>query len=129
MTEEVTAYINRDHQVRYQLKQRDPETGDIVVIPEDAVTRAVLKLQGPDTFCIDTDKHGDPITLLENATVLGLQLGRIEGLQLGTYRGWLTLYDPQSPNGEPWGQGGRRKDRPTFSVRVINWPICPIEED
>ena len=124
MSEQLTVYVGRDHQARYTLKQRHPETGDIVIVPEDAVIRAQLRLQGSMEFCIDTSNPDDPIELLDSATVLELRLGRIPSIQPGQYRGYLTLFDGLSSNGEPWGQGGERKDRPTFVIRVIEWPVC-----
>ena len=129
MTEHLTVYLHRDHEAWFQLKQRDPETGDTVIVPAYAVTRAVLKLQGDEsTYCLDTNDPNDPIQLLDSAQVLGLRLGRIPDLQAGQYLGFLTLFDASTPHGEPWGQGGQLKDRPTFLLRAIEWPICSTED-
>ena len=124
MIEHLTIYLGRDHQVRYWLKHRDPETLAVVPIPPNFVTRVQLQLQGMRSYCVDTDDPFHPITLLDDARVIGMRLGRAEGLKTGEYKGWLTIFDAQSPNGTPWGQGGEHKDEPTFMIKAVRWPNC-----
>lgn len=109
--------------------QRDPDTGDMVIVQENAILRAQLTLESATrSYCIDTNNAADPIELLDDETVLQLQVGRIPDIELGRYRGWITLYDADAPNGIPWGPGGTRNDRPSLDVRVARWPTCEPEE-
>lgn len=124
MIEPITIYINSDHQIRYRIMHLDSKTGNVVPVPPNHINRVQLYLRGIRTYCIDTDEATHPITLMDDAKIIGLRLGRIEELRTGQYKGWLTLFDAESPNGIPWGQGGLHKDEPTFIAKAIYWPMC-----
>ena len=100
------AYIGRDNVQRLELRQ------DGELVAENAVTRAQFRF-GP--FCIDTDEVADPIELTDSATVVEMQLGRVEGASPGLLEGHLTVYDAVHPEGIGWQ---------SFMVLVERWPAC-----
>jgi hypothetical protein len=105
----VRVYVGRDNRTRLELRQE----GELVVA--NAVTRAQFKF---GTWCLDTSEAGDPIELMNNAQAVEMQLGLVTGLTPGTYRGKLTVYDLNHPNGIAWAE---------VSVLAQKWNVCSAE--
>jgi len=108
----VRVYVGRDNRTRLELRQE----GELVVA--NAVTRAQFKF---GTWCLDTDgalaspPAPAPIELVADATAVEMQLGLVTDLTPGTYRGRLTVYDLNHPNGIAWS---------TVEVIVGTWAVC-----
>ena len=120
----LVVYKGRDYRVHITLEMRDLQTGEFVSVPPDSICRVVLALKGPMNYCIDSAAPSSPISLMERSKTIQLQLGNIEGLMLGRYHGWLTVFDWLADDGIPWAVTGRNFDKPTFDVLVTQWPVC-----
>lgn len=101
----VAAHIGRANRTRLQLL-RDGE-----VVTANTITRAQFRF---GTWCLDTNTDSI-ISLIDNNTVVEIQLGRVTGITPGTYRGLLTVYDASHPQGIAWA---------TVTVTAANWPVC-----
>lgn len=100
------AHIGRANRQRLALLQ------DGQAVAGGAVTRAVLRF-GP--YCLDTDEAGDPVALVDGATVVEAQLGLTPGITQGAHRGKLTIYDNLNTEGIAWQD---------VIVVVDRWNVC-----
>lgn len=105
-------YIGRANEDRFQLLQ------DGEAVTPGAVSRVVLRLSKSTTeICIDTDEDADPIEV-SNEGVVSMQLGLVEGLAAGIWRGQLRVYDNEDEEGIMWQ---------LFVVEVFTSPDCETE--
>jgi len=102
----VRAYVNRSNRTRLELRQ------DGALVAANAVTRAQFRF---GTWCLDTNDLADPIELVADATAVEMQLGLVDGITPGTYRGKLTVYDLNHPNGIAWSE---------VVVEATAWNVC-----
>jgi hypothetical protein len=100
------AWVGRANRQRLQLLQ------DGVAVADGAVTRAVLKF---GDYCLDTDEAGDPIELVDDATVVELQLGLVSGIAPMTATGRLTVYDNVHTQGIAWQE---------VLIDIGTWAVC-----
>ena len=121
---QLVVYKGRDYRVHLKLEMRDLQTGEFVSVPPDSICRVVLALKGPMNYCIDSSAPSSPISLMEQGKTVQLQLGNINGLIVGRYHGWLTVFDWLADDGIPWAVTGRNFDKPTFDLLVTQWPVC-----
>lgn len=104
----IDVYQHRGNSIRLVLQQ------DGQPVDEGAVTRAIFRF---GDYCLDTNGDGsDFINLVENGTKVELFLGLVPGLAVGTYSGFLTIYDADSPDGLACGEKVR--------VKVQEWKTC-----
>ncbi len=91
-----------------------PLTIDGLPPAENAIIRAMFVF---GEYCLDTESSG-LITLIDDAQSVQLELGLVVNLDTGNYRGFLTVFDAQSPNGIPWGE--------IVPISVRDWQSCPL---
>ena len=81
------------------------------------VTRAIFRF---GDYCLDTDEaDADIFSLNEDATVLTVRAGLIDGVQPGKYSGMLTLYDEETADGIAWER---------ITVIIGQWLKCAEDE-
>ena len=108
---ELIAYIGRENIAYLTLQQGG------VIVAENAVTRAVFSF---GDYCLDTDEDDDPILLTDSDTKVKLQLGLVEGLEVGIYIGQLTIWDAEMESGKAWGE--------RILITVNEWNACEGDE-
>jgi len=110
----IVVHIGRDNITAYDLEYMPKGETSFVPVPDDTITRAVLRF-GP--FCLDTNVtgHADIFYLSNSNTTVEMKLGKVANLTTGAYYAYLTIYDANHPNGIPWAN---------FNISVQSWPVC-----
>lgn len=105
-------FLDRDNEVRFRLKQNGRD------VKEDAVTRVTLWLpaaassETDEPIVFDTDTSPSEIYLNADATEVTLFLGH-SPVNSGAFVGYITVYDPNHPNGLAWAKE---------TIRIKDWP-------
>lgn len=103
-----TIYLERDNKLRYRL-EANGET-----VTANSVTRAkfTLPAHASTAGTVEVfDTNDSDASLTDNATVLQVDAGERD-LQVGTYTGYITVYDSANPDGLAWA---------TVQVEVKTW--------
>lgn len=101
-------YLNRDNEVRFRLKQNKKD------VVENSITRVTIWLPSAASASTDSpiifDTDVDSELLLENDKKdLVISLGQAD-LNPGTYLCYITVFDPDHPNGIAWARESLRVD-------------------
>lgn len=112
----ITFYEGMANAVTLTLMYQGVDDPELQVVPDDSITRAMLSF---GDYCLDTDEVGDAdmIYFSDNNTRLILKAGLISSIVVGTYVGYLTLFDAVAVDGIAWQE---------FKVEVKEWDKCPV---